>query len=68
MLKQIFRKIVPPNMLFEILEKVCLKTDKYYVIDLNAYKKLIFHNLHIKMYPQKCNKKNRNNNVVQFHN
>jgi hypothetical protein len=49
MLKQIFRKIVPPNLLFEILEKVCLKTEKYYVIDLNAYKKLIFHNLHVKM-------------------
>ena len=49
MLKQIFRKNVPPNLLFDLLEIICLKTDKYYVIDLNAYRKLIFHDLHTKL-------------------
>jgi len=44
MSSQIFRKIVPQEILFELLEKVCIKTDKYYLIDMNAYKKLIFYN------------------------
>jgi hypothetical protein len=46
MTSQIFRKIVPKELLFELLEKVCLKTDKYYLIDMNSYRKLIFYNYH----------------------
>lgn len=45
MLNQIFKKIVPPNILFDLLEQICLKTDKYYTIDMNAYKKMIFYKL-----------------------
>ena len=45
MLKQIFREAFPTPKLFELLEKICLKTDKYYLVDSNAYKKLLFHNL-----------------------
>ena len=47
MLKQIFKKSVPSEMLFNLLEKICLKTEKYYFIDLNAYKKMIFHEYHV---------------------
>ena len=47
MSNQIFKNQVPNNILFGLLEKVCLKTDKYYSIDMNAYKKMIFHNLFI---------------------
>lgn len=46
MLKQIFKKNVPIEQLFLLLEQVCLKTEKYYLIDLNAFKKLVFHKLH----------------------
>jgi len=46
MAKQIFREHIPKSMLFDILEQVALKTEKYYVVDLNAYKKLRFHELH----------------------
>ena len=42
MSKQIFRKLVPPELLYELLEKICLKTDKYYLVDHNAYKKFMF--------------------------
>jgi hypothetical protein len=45
MSKQVFKNIVPKNILFELLERVCIKTDKYYLIDMNAYKKILFHNL-----------------------
>lgn len=45
MLKQLFRKNVPNELLFNLLEQICLKTDKYYVLDHNAYRKMMFHNL-----------------------
>jgi len=46
MTSQIFRKNVPSDILFELLDKICFKTDKYYLIDMNAFRKLIFHNYH----------------------
>ena len=46
MSRQIFKQSVPDDILFSLLEKICLKTDKYYLFDMNAYKKLLFHNLH----------------------
>ena len=46
MVSQLFKKNVPIDLLFTLLEKVCLKTDKYYLIDHNAYKKLLFYNYH----------------------
>jgi len=45
MLTQIFKKNVPLDVLNEVLEKVCLKTDKYYLVDLNAYRKLLYYKL-----------------------
>ena len=45
MTNQIFKNTVPDHLLFDILEQVCLKTDKYYLIDINSYKKLLFHKL-----------------------
>jgi hypothetical protein len=44
MLKQIFKENVPIDIIFELLEKVCLKTDRYYLIDNNAFKKLLYNN------------------------
>tara|TARA_E500000178_G_scaffold285293_1_gene286778 strand:+ start:995 stop:1327 length:333 start_codon:yes stop_codon:yes gene_type:complete len=46
MLKQIFRENVPIDILNDLLEKVCLKTEKYYLIDNNAFRKLVFHKYH----------------------
>ena len=42
MSKQIFRKLVPPELLYNLLEKICLKTDKYYLVDHNSYKKFMY--------------------------
>jgi hypothetical protein len=44
MTKQIFKSDVPNDMLFAFLDKFCLKTDKYYQIDMNAYRKMLFYN------------------------
>lgn len=43
MSNQLFKSDIPPQLLFNLLEKVCLKTDNYYLFDINAYKKIIFH-------------------------
>jgi len=49
MSKQIFRKEVPVSLLFDVLDQICLKTDKYYLVDQNAYRKLLYNNLHDKL-------------------
>lgn len=50
MVNQVFKSPVPDNILFELLENICLKTDKYYQIDMNAYRKMIFHKHHVDFY------------------
>jgi hypothetical protein len=42
MICQIFRRPIPIELLMELLEKICLKTDKYFLIDSNAYKVLLY--------------------------
>jgi hypothetical protein len=49
MTKQIFRNTIPIQILFDLLEEICLKTDKYYLVDMNAYKKLMYKELHVKL-------------------
>ena len=39
MSSQIFKKSVPKEKLFELLDTICIKTNKYYLFDVNAYKK-----------------------------
>jgi hypothetical protein len=34
---------IPKDFLFELFEKICIKTDKYYLFDLNAFKKMVFY-------------------------
>jgi len=46
MSNQIIKYPIPSQLLFDLLEKICLKTDNYYLVDMNAYRKMIFHNYH----------------------
>lgn len=46
MSSQIFKQSVPTEVLFKLLEQICLKTNKYYVIDMNAFRKMCFNKLH----------------------
>jgi hypothetical protein len=50
MLSQLFRKQVPIHLLMELLDKICLKTDKYYLLDANAFKVLLYNNYHQDFY------------------
>jgi hypothetical protein len=49
MSKQIFRQNIPSDYLFNLLEQICLKTEHYYVVDYNSYRKLLFYNLDEKL-------------------
>jgi hypothetical protein len=39
---QIFKSNIPINILFELLDKICVKNENYYVLNNGAYKKGIF--------------------------
>jgi len=43
MTSNLFNVNIPKEILFDLLDKICIKTDKYYLFDLNSYKKMIFH-------------------------
>lgn len=44
MSNQTFKKQFPSELLFEVLDNICSKTDKYYVINNDSYKKGLFTN------------------------
>lgn len=44
-MSQIFKSFIQKNILFNFLETIgCQKTDKYYIIDVTAFKKSIYNN------------------------
>lgn len=43
-MSQLFKNPIPIDILFILLDKVCIKTDKYYIVEQNAFKKIVFHN------------------------
>ena len=45
MLKYLFCKQVPLILMTQLLDKICIKTETCYIIDMNAYKKMIFFHL-----------------------
>jgi hypothetical protein len=46
MSKQIFKSEIPKDILISLLDKICETNDSVYMIDLNAYKRMKFHNYH----------------------
>jgi hypothetical protein len=45
MSSQIFKSLIPIDILFELLEKICVKDDKYYHLSKTSYKSAAYHNL-----------------------
>jgi hypothetical protein len=39
---QIFKKLIPIQLLIQLLDDIAIKTDKFYVVNNNSYKKGIF--------------------------
>ena len=44
MSNQLFKVPVPLNLLFDLLDKICEKKNNHYIVELNSYKKMIYHN------------------------
>lgn len=44
---QIFKEHVPLSILYNLLDLIALKKDNYYIVDLNAYKKMLYNEYHI---------------------
>lgn len=44
MTSQIFKQSIPNDVLIKLLDDISSKTDKYYVLDNNSYKKGMFNN------------------------
>jgi len=73
-MSQLFIKSVPINVLFDFLEKInCVKTEKYYIVDVTAYKRSVYLNvleqflIELKEYYY-SSKHNYINNEVMNHN
>jgi hypothetical protein len=45
MSSQIFKNKIPNELLFSLLENICLKTDKYYIFNNDSFKKGIYKGL-----------------------
>lgn len=43
MLKQIFKLQVPISCLYNLLDKICTKYENYYLVNIDSYKKMLFH-------------------------
>lgn len=44
-MSQTFKQRIPKSILFSLFDKICDKTDKYYLFDLTAYKKAEYLNI-----------------------
>jgi hypothetical protein len=42
MLSQIFKNAIPTKMLFELLDKICLKNEKHYTVTIDSFKKGVY--------------------------
>ena len=51
---QLFKSIIPKKKLYDLLEIICTKTDKNYIINKDAFKKGIFNNI-IQNFLEECN-------------
>jgi hypothetical protein len=39
---QIFKKNIPNEVLFNLLDNICMKNDKHYILNMDSFKKEIF--------------------------
>jgi hypothetical protein len=45
MVSQIFKEHLPNEVIFKLLDDIAVKSDKYYVLNNNSYKKGMFNNI-----------------------
>jgi hypothetical protein len=45
MSKQIFKKDIPNELLFNLLENICMKNEKHYILNIESFKKGMFNGI-----------------------
>ena len=50
---QIFKKNVPNEVLFNILDELCVKNDKYYIFNIDSFRKGVYKDL-IPIFLETC--------------
>jgi len=45
MSKQIFKKDIPNDLLFNLLENICMKNEKHYILNIESFKKGVFNGI-----------------------
>jgi hypothetical protein len=50
---QIFKSEIPSNLLFNLLDKICMKNEKHYLLNNESFKKGLFDNS-IQEFVEKC--------------
>jgi hypothetical protein len=53
MTNQLFKQNIPNDILFDLLNLICIKNDKYYIFDSVSFKKGVFNN-EIELFIEKC--------------
>lgn len=53
MSNQIFKKNIPNEILFELLDSICLKNEKHYLLNNDSFKKGVFKDIII-IFFEKC--------------
>ena len=53
MSSQIFKKNIPNEKLFQLLDSICLKNEKHYILNVDSFKKGIFKEL-IQQFLNNC--------------
>ena len=50
---QIFKQNIPNNLIFELLEVICLKNEKYYTFNIESYKRGVYKEI-IQQFIENC--------------
>ena len=50
---QIFKQNIPNNLIFDLLEVICLKNEKYYTFNIESYKRGVYKEI-IQQFIENC--------------
>lgn len=52
MSSQIFKKHLPKENIFSLLDKICMKNDKHYILNIDSFKKGIYNEIIINFFEE----------------
>lgn len=52
MSSQIFKKHLPKENIFNLLDKICMKNDKHYILNIDAFKKGMYNEIIVNFFEE----------------